>query len=279
MTQSATAATATADPAAADPAAAEPVPPGAARGAHACATAPGRVSPARPSDPAHTLSVVIPTLNARARLPGCLGALRGARAAGAVDQVIVADGGSTDGTQRIAREHGAIVVAAPAGRGTQLAAGAAAACGGWLLFLHADTRLAPGWERTLAAHLGSGSGARTAAAFRLAFDEVSDGAERVARLANWRARRFGLPYGDQGLVIARSLYDAVGGYRALPLMEDVDLVRRLGRRRIRLLDARAVTSAARYRRGGWWARPARNLCVLGLYLLGVPLRLVRRLYG
>ena len=237
------------------------------------------LSPARPRDPADTLSVVIPTLNAQARLPGCLGALRAARAAGAVDQVIVADGGSSDGTPAIAREFGAIVIDAPPGRGPQLAAGAAAASGGWLLFLHADTRLAPGWERVLAGHLAAPSAAGVAAAFCLAFDEVSDGAERVARLANWRARRLGLPYGDQGLVIARSLYDAVGGFRDLALMEDVDLVRRLGRRRIRLLDAVAVTSAARYRRDGWWVRPARNLCVLALYLAGLPPRFVRRLYG
>ncbi len=234
---------------------------------------------ARPTDPAETLSVVIPTLNAQARLPGCLGALRGARAAGVVDQVIVADGGSTDATRDIAREFGAIVIDAAPGRGSQLSAGAAAASGGWLLFLHADTRLAPGWERALGAHLADGAARHTAAAFRLAFDEVSDGADRVARLANWRARRLGLPYGDQGLVIGRGLYDQIGGYRALALMEDVDLVRRLGRRRIRLLNAVAVTSAARYRRDGWWARPARNLGVLALYLLGVPLRAVRRLYG
>jgi rSAM/selenodomain-associated transferase 2 len=244
------------------------------------APAPARgMPPALPTDPAETLSVVIPTLNAQARLPGCLGALRAARAAGVVDQVIVADGGSTDATRDLAREFGAIVIDAPPGRGSQLAAGASAASGGWLLFLHADTRLAPGWERALGAHLADGAAKHTAAAFRLAFDEVSNGAERVARLANWRARRLGMPYGDQGLVLARALYDEVGGYRALALMEDVDLVRRLGRRRIRLLNAVAVTSAARYRRDGWWARPARNLGVLALYLLGVPLRVVRRLYG
>jgi rSAM/selenodomain-associated transferase 2 len=259
-----------------DPATAEPETERPPRAGAAPARA---LPPVRPSDPAETLSVVIPTLNAQARLPGCLGALRAARAAGVVDQVIVVDGGSTDRTRQLARELGAIVIDAPPGRGSQLAAGASAASGGWLLFLHADTRLAPGWERALAAHLADDSARHTAAAFRLAFDEVSDGAERVARLANWRARRLGLPYGDQGLVIARGLYDEIGGYRALALMEDVDLVRRLGRRRIRLLDAVAVTSAARYRRDGWWVRPARNLGVLALYLLGVPLRLIRRLYG
>jgi hypothetical protein len=112
----------------------------------------------------------------------------------------------------------------------------------------------------------------------LAFDEDAPPARRVARLANWRARRLGLPYGDQGLLIAASFYRRLGGFRPLPLMEDVDLVRRIGRRRLVHLEALAITSAARYRHGGWWRRPARNLMVLALYLLGVPPGALMRLY-
>jgi hypothetical protein len=79
-------------------------------------------------------------------------------------------------------------------------------------------------------------------------------------------------------VIRAAFYRALGGYRPLPLMEDVDLVRRIGRRRLTLLDTTAVSSAVRYRRGGWWLRPARNLALLALYGLGVPPRLLLRLY-
>jgi len=121
--------------------------------------------------------------------------------------------------------------------------------------------------------------AERAAVFRLRLDDAAPAARRIEKLAAWRSRRLGLPYGDQGLLIARRLYDQLGGYRPLPLMEDVDLVRRLGRRRLAALGSAAVTSAARYRRDGWWLRPLRNLALLALYYLGLPPRWLARLYG
>ena len=89
----------------------------------------------------------------------------------------------------------------------------------------------------------------------------------------------GLPYGDQGLLIERGFYRRIGGFHALPLMEDVDLVRRIGRRNLVALDAEAVTSAERYERDGWLERPMRNLACLSLYFAGLPPSLLRRLYG
>jgi hypothetical protein len=88
-----------------------------------------------------------------------------------------------------------------------------------------------------------------------------------------------LPYGDQGLLVSRALYQAVGGYRPLPLMEDVDLVRRIGRRRLAVLDAAATTSADRWHRDGWARRSARNLACLALHRLGMSEDKVARLYG
>jgi len=196
-----------------------------------------------------------------------------------IREVLVVDGGSRDDTVALARRAGANVISGPRGRGPQLAAGAAACRGDWLLFLHADTRLAPGWSRYVAAFLREAAAGDTAAVFRLAFDDTSVHARGLAHLANWRARRLGLPYGDQGLLLARAFYDRLGGFRPLPLMEDVDLVRRIGRARLVHLQAVAVTSAERYRRAGWWPRAARNLAVLALYFVGVPARLLKRLYG
>ncbi len=225
-----------------------------------------------------SVTLVVPTLNAvrgDSAWPGHL--VAGARAAG-VAEIVVTDGGSTDATCRIAREQGARVLASPRGRGPQLAAGARAADSPWLLFLHADTRLQPGWESAVAAHMADPANRHVAGVFRLAFDADSPAARRTAALANWRTRRLGLPYGDQGLLISRDLYDAVGGYPEIPLMEDVAMARRLGRRRIRMLNGTAVTSADKYRRDGWWRRSARNLTLLSLYFLGVPPERLARLY-
>jgi rSAM/selenodomain-associated transferase 2 len=218
------------------------------------------------------LSIVIPTLDAAATLPDTIAAL------GSLSdhELIVVDGGSRDETATIATATGALLIAAARGRGTQLAAGAAAARGAWFLFLHADTRLAPGWSDDVQRHMAADE--FRAAYFRFALDDASGAARRVERLVRWRCRAFALPYGDQGLLVSRRLYDEVGGYRPMPLMEDVDLIRRIGRRRLVELPSAALTSAARYRRDGWWLRPMRNLGILALWHLGAPPEFLRRIY-
>jgi rSAM/selenodomain-associated transferase 2 len=221
------------------------------------------------------ISVVIPTLNAAATLPDTLAALCGSAMPG---EVIVADGGSSDKTAVCAVAAGARVVVAPRGRGGQLAAGAVAASGDWLLFLHADCRLEPGWERAVDGFLRAPAAEARAGYFDLALDDPALAARRLERLVAWRCRFLALPYGDQGLLIARRLYDAVGGFAPLPLMEDVDLVRRLGRRRLARIGARCVASARRYRRDGYLRRPLRNLMCLSLYFAGVPPANILRLY-
>lgn len=211
------------------------------------------------------VSVVIPTPGAAERIGPCLGAL--AEGLGLIREVILADGGSGEAVAGIAEATGARLVRSPPGRGTQLAAGARAAEGAWLMFLHADTVLAPGWAAAVEHHLATRPD--RAGYFRLAFDSRHPMARVTAGWANLRARAFALPYGDQGLLVPRALYDAAGGYPEIPLMEDVALVRRIGRRLVPL-DAVALTSAERYERDGWVRRGARNLSTLALWFAGVP---------
>lgn len=221
-----------------------------------------------------SISVVIPTLNAERTLRPVMAAI----AAGGPFETIVVDGGSGDGTPDIAKHRGARVVTAKRGRGTQLAAGAAAAGGDWLLFVHADTRLSSGWMKAAAEFAADPANERRAAVFRFQLDDPAPEARRVERIVARRVRLFALPYGDQGLLISRALYDEIGGFRPMPLMEDVDIVRRIGRKRLSLLDATAHTSAARYRADGWRMRPIRNFFCLSLYFFGVSPDRIRKYY-
>lgn len=215
------------------------------------------------------ISLVIPTLNAQAGLPQCLAALTEGLHEGLIRELIVTDGGSEDATLDVAEAAGAVIVTGPASRGGQLRRGIEAARGDWLLVIHADTVLEPGWTRAVHAALDEGG----AWFFRLRFDAKGPCPALVAGWANLRSKALGLPYGDQGLLVPVSDYNAAGGYPDVPLMEDVALVRALGR--VRALEAVAVTSAERYRRQGWLRRGARNLLTLARYLSGTdPERLV-----
>ena len=217
------------------------------------------------------ISAVIPTLNVAPTLPATLAAL------GPMAEIVLADGGSEDCTARIGRDAGAVVLAGPRGRGRQLAAGVAAASSDWLLLLHADTRLTPDWRGAAFAHIRDHPD--KAGYFRFALDSDDPRARRLERFVAWRCRVFALPYGDQGLLMHRDTLRAAGGMRELPLMEDVDLIRRLGRGRLLALNAAAVTSAAKWERDGWYRRSARNLMCLSLWLLGVPVERIARMYG
>ncbi len=209
------------------------------------------------------ISVVIPTLNAEAALAGCLATLYEGVQAGLIRELIVVDGGSQDGTVELAREAGADVVLTEPSRGGQLKAGCARTRGEWLLVLHADTVLEDGWTDAVGAHLAQ----HTAAYFKLRFDAEGLMPRGVAGWANLRARLFGMPFGDQGLLVRRSIYEAVGGYRNIALMEDVALIRALPGRPI-ALSATLTTSAARYEADGWVRRGARNIGLQIRYLLG-----------
>ncbi|MEP1588689.1 MAG: TIGR04283 family arsenosugar biosynthesis glycosyltransferase [Tateyamaria sp.] len=216
------------------------------------------------------LSVIIPTLNAGDNLQACLTALMEGVETGLITELIVSDGGSLDETLKLANAWGAHIVTGPASRGGQLQRGCAAARGEWFLVLHADTVLSAGWTKTVATHFAT----QKAGYFRLRFDR---GGRVVAAWANLRARLFGLPYGDQGLLISRGLYARVGGYAEIPLMEDVAIARAL-KGQLVALDAVAVTSSEKYQKAGWMRRGTRNLWTLARYFAGVEVTTLARQY-
>jgi len=167
-------------------------------------------------------------------------------------------------------------VEAPRGRARQMNAGAAHASSSWLIFLHADTELDRDWPSAI----DEADRDRSAAigCFRFALASPSPFARVIEAGVRWRVAFCALPYGDQALFVRRSVFEALGGYADVPLMEDVDLVRR-ARRVGSLYRSRlpAITSARRWEQQGWIVRTARNLWLIALYALGVPPAILERL--
>ena len=222
------------------------------------------------------ISVIIPTLNEEDNIGRCIRAIR---SEDHCCEVILADGGSTDRTVEIAGTYeGVRIVKTGRGRGLQMNKGAAAAGGEVLLFLHADTRLEEGWTRAIVSLLDDRSVAGGAFSFRV------DNPERHYRLIElWVGLRCGifkLPYGDQGIFVRRDIFDGLGGYREIPLMEDVDIIARMKRAgRIVILDTRAFTHHRRWAREGWVRASLMNQMIMVMYRLGLdPDRLAKIYY-
>ena len=225
------------------------------------------------STTAPLLGVVIPALDEAETLPSLF---RDLADLPVPHRVVVADGGSADGTRTVARNAGALVVEAPRGRARQLNAGARLLGTPWLLFLHADSRIPSRTGEALARFLEQ---ARPEEAAHFAFAlQGSHWFWRFIEMGQGLRERFaGLVYGDQGLLVHRALFREVGGYPELPLMEDVEMISRLRTvARVRKIPAPLLTSPRRYRESGRWRSWVRNTLLISLYKAGVsPGRLVR----
>jgi rSAM/selenodomain-associated transferase 2 len=222
------------------------------------------------------ISVIIPTLDEEACLGRCIESVR---SEGPPVEIIVADGGSRDRTSEVAgRFPGVKIIRTERGRGSQMNAGASHAGGDILLFLHADTVLERGWMQELSSVLGETS--VIGGGFTFAIDSPLSKYRMVEAWVAMRCRVFRLPYGDQAIFIRRDAFSKLGGYQNIPLMEDVDLVRRMKRLgRVALLGKKAVTSGRRWINKGLVRTAAINQMTMLLYRLGVsPHRLARRYY-
>ena len=219
------------------------------------------------------VSVIVPTLNeervlaatlARARQPG-------------VREIIVADGGSTDATRAVAAALADVVLSAPRGRAAQMNAGADRAGGEILLFLHADTLLPDGFAPaviTACARPGVIGGR-----FDVDLQPASALIWLTSALMNWRWRLTGIATGDQGIFIRRDVFTRLGGYARIPLMEDIDLSRRMKRAgQVACLRQRVISSSRRWQAHGVVRTILLMWSLRALHYFGVPPDRLQRVY-
>ena len=219
------------------------------------------------------ISIVIPTLNEESTLPGLLDDLRLHDDC----QIVVADGGSTDDTLNIASDFGAEVVETSAGRGIQLNAGAQIASGDGLFFVHADVKLPTNAVTCVRETLSLGF--YVGGAFSIAIASTRPSFRFIFHMINVRSRYLNLPFGDQGIFVSREAFDLLGGFRAIPIMEDLDLVMRLNKiGPITLLPQKIIASSRRYDREGALYSTLRNWLLMILFTAGVNPDSLKALY-
>ena len=220
---------------------------------------------ATPYEEKKTISVIIPALNEAACIQNTLSMLSRRE----VLEVIVVDGGSEDGTADLAKSHGATVLKADPSKSRQMNTGAKSASGDILLFLHADTLLPENFEKSIISAIYQDNVA--AGAFQLHINSELKGLRFIERVANWRSRHLQAPYGDQGIFVTKSLFQAIGGYPDMIIMEDFELVRRLRRRgKIVILDQSVTTSPRRWQNLGIFKTWMLNQVIAIGYMLGCP---------
>jgi len=223
------------------------------------------------------ISVIIPALNEAGHVAAAIRSAMGAGRAGAAEEVIVADGGSSDGTAEAAILAGAKVIKAPRGRGGQMDAASEVSSGDVLLFLHADSRLPEGWREHVDMALKDDRA--VAGAFRFVVDAPGLRFRLLEAMVNLRAGLFGLIYGDQAIFSRKNAFIGAGGFRKLRLMEDVDCVRRLRvHGSVVLLRSGVLTSPRRWENKGIIRNAFGNLILLFLYYAGFSTERLYRVY-
>ncbi|MBE9206474.1 TIGR04283 family arsenosugar biosynthesis glycosyltransferase [Nostoc sp. LEGE 06077] len=215
------------------------------------------------------VSIIIPTLNEAGNIKGAIASTQSS----ANIEVIVVDGGSSDDTVNIAQSLGAKVIFSSPGRAVQMNAGAAVASGDVLLFLHADTRLPLGFDAMIRTVLQQPK--TVAGAFNLQIDHPGLGLRLVELGVKWRSHFLQMPYGDQAIFLTQKVFQQIGGFPELPIMEDFELIRRLkSTGNIVIINTPVITSARRWLQKGVIQTTLLNQIIVIAYLFGVsPVRI------
>jgi uncharacterized protein len=217
------------------------------------------------------IAVIIPTLNEAAALPDTLASI------GVGCEIWIADGGSDDASCAVAQQAGAQIVRCAPPRAQQLNAAVCQTQADILVFLHADTQLPKGWQSEILSILQLPN--VILGAFSLSINHSTAGETFIAKAANWRSRVRQLPYGDQGLFLYRRHFEALGGFPAVPIMDDYIFVKAAQKAgRIVTSPLAVTTSNRRWRKLGVWRTTVRNFWVVLGYRIGVPLAALQRYY-
>ncbi len=229
-----------------------------------------------------TISVIIPVLHEQELINGLIDQLKGQVASGKWQEtdeleIIVVDGDAAGSTISVISDRYVTCITALKGRGNQLSAGATMAKGEIILMLHADTRLPDNWFQAINSAVNAGA---DWGAFRLGIDLDGFSYRIIERCVDIRCTLFSLPYGDQGIFATREALERIGGIPELPIMEDVELCRRLNASGLsfKLLHARVKTSARRWKKEGVVRRTLKNWFLLLRYLTGTPPEKLYRSY-
>jgi rSAM/selenodomain-associated transferase 2 len=220
------------------------------------------------------VSVIISTLNEEVTVKPCLESAKRLNPL----EIIVVDGGSIDNTAKIAEQEGATVICSPKGRGIQMNRGASIAKGEILLFLHADTVM----PKTGVSFTSESFNGHIGGFFKLKFDDNSLPTRLVELFANFRARLFSLPYGDQAMFIKKDVFEKVGGFREYPFLEDIDMALRIKKfGKLKYIPLEVVASSRRLKKG-YLLSPVfvslRNVVIALLFMLGVRPSKLAKLY-
>ena len=219
------------------------------------------------------VTLVIPTYNAEKTINTTLSILKIN-----FKNIIIIDGKSKDQTKEICRKYNIQLFTSKRNRGMQLNLGAEKVVTNWIFFIHADSILENTAIEEINAFISNNNNKFKAASFKLKFDQKNIYSTLLSKMVIFRSKYFKLPYGDQGLIISKVFYNKIGGFKALPIMEDVEIIRNIGFKNIKILNSYIVTDSIRYKSEGWLIRPLINLYCLTLYILGFNINTINSIY-